>query len=247
MTDNDLEMDSLERSPRYPPLPPADSLEQPRAAVSDDPQMGTAPKLLQDNDLEGLSRGMGGGGYAPLAGGGGGSGPTLAEEGNTPGTSADGTVEKAHTGIVMSVPSLNIIDVDEADPCLERHGGAVILRDPARDPYRIRLLPSREIYSKPSRHSQYRIPLSPLLTKSVTRGKRFGLALGAFLKELREDEDFRATLREIACDPKSKNFPAVLRLLVEYDEDKPVPVKEVHGRQEIVVRFEREGRRITAG
>jgi hypothetical protein len=68
-----------------------------------------------------------------------------------------------------------------------------------------------------------------------------------FLMYLRESKDLQKSLVEIAKNPRARNFPALLKLLTMYDPEKPAAKKEVSGKTEIVVRFEREGRRITAG
>src|SRR3990167_2791446 len=47
------------------------------------------------------------------------------------------------------------------------------------------------------------------------------LAFKKFLAELRRDPSAQQALETAARDPKSKNFQAAWRVLVEYDEDKP--------------------------
>ena len=68
-----------------------------------------------------------------------------------------------------------------------------------------------------------------------------------FLEELRESEDLHQSLREIVKNPRARNFPMVMKLIMAYDEERPAVRRETSGTQEITVRFEREGRRITRG
>lgn len=49
-----------------------------------------------------------------------------------------------------------------------------------------------------------------------------------------------------ATDPKSRNFKAALELMSDYDDEKPAEKKQIVGPIEVRVRFEREGRRVTA-
>jgi len=105
------------------------------------------------------------------------------------------------------------------------------------------------LYSRPSRNGR-RVPVGnhPWNTGGK-KGRSGGISyqLGELLAELRGSEDLRETLMRILKDPKSRNLPPLLKLMAQYDPDRPAERKETQGTHEIVVRFEREGRRITAG
>jgi len=104
-------------------------------------------------------------------------------------------------------------------------------------------------YAPPSGRNGNRLPLGahPLNTGGKKgRSGRISTKLGLFLKELRESEDFHEVLRKVAMNPRSRNFPTVLKLLQAYDTERPADRRETSGTQEVTVRFEREGRRITA-
>ena len=72
-------------------------------------------------------------------------------------------------------------------------------------------------------------------------------AFKAFLGKLRTDRKFHNALAKAARDPSSRGFGAALKMLSDYDEDKPAERRELSGRLEISVKMTREGRRRTAG
>ena len=71
-------------------------------------------------------------------------------------------------------------------------------------------------------------------------------AFKAFLAKLRNNPKALAALEAAACDPTLKSFGAAWKLATDYDDDKPAEKRQIVGPVEIVVRIEREGRRITS-
>lgn len=63
-------------------------------------------------------------------------------------------------------------------------------------------------------------------------------AFKSLLARLRESPELAASLTAAVSDSESKAFPAALKLLSEYDEEKPVERKELSG--EVVVRVVRD-------
>lgn len=59
------------------------------------------------------------------------------------------------------------------------------------------------------------------------------------LRRLRESPELAESLEAAVKDPESRAFPAALKLLSDYDEEKPVERKELSG--EVVVRVVRDG------
>lgn len=68
-----------------------------------------------------------------------------------------------------------------------------------------------------------------------------------FLASLRTSATTQAAIKTALSDPESKGFNAALRVLSEYDEDKPAEKREMSGKLEVSVRMSREGSRRTAG
>jgi hypothetical protein len=67
-----------------------------------------------------------------------------------------------------------------------------------------------------------------------------------FLKRLREDPQFHEALEAAAKAPGTKSFGAALKVITDYDEEKPAEKKQIVGPVEVRVRVVREGRRVTA-
>ena len=67
-----------------------------------------------------------------------------------------------------------------------------------------------------------------------------------FLAELRASPEFQAALKQAASDPNSRGFGNAVKLLAEYDDDKPAEKRQIVGPIEVRVKIAREGRRTTA-
>jgi hypothetical protein len=67
-----------------------------------------------------------------------------------------------------------------------------------------------------------------------------------FLAELRRDPEFQDAVRQAAKDPNSRGFGNALKLLAEYDDEKPAEKRQIVGPVEVHVKIAREGRRVTA-
>lgn len=78
------------------------------------------------------------------------------------------------------------------------------------------------------------------------RSGRLPSPFKAFLSKLRSDPGFQQAIETAAKDPGSRGFSAALKLVTDYDDEKPAEKKEVSGKLEVRVRIEREGRRVTA-
>lgn len=68
-----------------------------------------------------------------------------------------------------------------------------------------------------------------------------------FIAELRRSPDFHAALENAAYDHNSKHFNAILKLVAEYDDEKPAEKRQIVGPVEVRVRIARESRKTTAG
>lgn len=66
-----------------------------------------------------------------------------------------------------------------------------------------------------------------------------------FLARLRQDPDFQDALEKAAKDPTGRGFGAALKVVTDYDDDKPAEKKQIGGAIELRVKIEREGRRIS--
>lgn len=63
---------------------------------------------------------------------------------------------------------------------------------------------------------------------------------------MRADPTLQAALERTLKDPESKGFSSALKVLTEYDTDKPAEKHAIVGPVEVRVKIEREGRRVTA-
>lgn len=68
----------------------------------------------------------------------------------------------------------------------------------------------------------------------------------AFLGKLRSDPLFHAALEKAARDTESRGFSAALKLVSDYDDEKPAEKRQIVGPVEVHVTFKREGKRTTA-
>jgi hypothetical protein len=67
------------------------------------------------------------------------------------------------------------------------------------------------------------------------------------LAKLRESPELQKSLEAAIKDHESRAFPAALKLLSDYDTEKPAEKHTIVGPLEVHVRVTREGRRVTAG
>jgi hypothetical protein len=67
-----------------------------------------------------------------------------------------------------------------------------------------------------------------------------------FLSRMRKDPKVQASLEKALNDPETRGFASALKVLTEYDTEKPAERKHVEGKVEVVVRIQAEGRRVTA-
>ena len=72
-------------------------------------------------------------------------------------------------------------------------------------------------------------------------------AFKAFLARLRSDPKIQDALERALSDPSCRGFSSALKVLTEYDLDKPAEKKEIQLPGTVEVRVVREGRRVTAG
>lgn len=72
-------------------------------------------------------------------------------------------------------------------------------------------------------------------------------AFTRFLARLRRDPALHDALKQAAGDPNSRGFSSALKVLSDYDKDKPAEKREHSGKLEVSVRMIREGARRTAG
>lgn len=103
--------------------------------------------------------------------------------------------------------------------------------------------------AKPSPRSGVRLPLGAHPGNTGGKKGRSGRrpeAFKNFLAKLRRDPRLHASLEQAIANPESRGFSSALKLLTEYDDDKPVEKKELSGKLEVLVRVAREGRRVTA-
>lgn len=78
------------------------------------------------------------------------------------------------------------------------------------------------------------------------RSGRIPSPFKAFLAKLRTDPDFQQAIETAAKDPASRGFGPALKLVTEYDDDKPAEKRQIVGPVEVKVQIVREGRRIAA-
>jgi hypothetical protein len=100
---------------------------------------------------------------------------------------------------------------------------------------------------KPSPKSGFALPVGAHPGNTGGKKGRSGRKPGPFkdlLARLRQSPELAKSLEAAVKDHECRAFPAALKVLTDYDDDKPaknvVPV-------EVRVRIEREGRRVTAG
>lgn len=68
----------------------------------------------------------------------------------------------------------------------------------------------------------------------------------AFLVEVRNAGKVRDEFEAAVSDRTSKGYAAALRVLTDYDPDKPAEKRELSGKVEVTVNVQREGKRRTA-
>lgn len=78
------------------------------------------------------------------------------------------------------------------------------------------------------------------------RSGRRPQAFKDFLARLRQDPTLHEALERAARDETSRGFASALKVMTDYDDDKPAEKKQLSGKVEVVVRIAREGRRVTA-
>lgn len=78
-------------------------------------------------------------------------------------------------------------------------------------------------------------------------GGRPPSAFKAFLATLRTDPTFQDALEKAAKDPDSRGFSSALKVISDYDDDKPAEKRQIVGPVEVHVKVTREGARRTAG
>jgi hypothetical protein len=72
-------------------------------------------------------------------------------------------------------------------------------------------------------------------------------AFKEFIKaEIRNGFKSRHALVEASTDPASKGFSIAWKLAADYDDDKPAEKHAIVGPVAVIVRIEREGKRVTA-
>ena len=127
------------------------------------------------------------------------------------------------------------LDVAAFEQALERAkeppATGVSALEPAGD-WRDHLTPLPPIkYSKPSGVSGTRIPLGAHpWNRGARPGEGTGRKTNAFkelCQRLREGPELEAALRAALSDPESKGFNAALRVVTDYDADKPAARSEV--------------------
>src|SRR5215510_839676 len=74
-------------------------------------------------------------------------------------------------------------------------------------------------------------------------GGRYKTSLKTFLAELRRDPNVHAAISRAAKDETKRAFPAALKLMTDYDPNKPAEKRELSGQVVIGVVVEREGKR----
>ena len=77
-------------------------------------------------------------------------------------------------------------------------------------------------------------------------GGRKPQKFATFLKTLRDDGEVHDAIERAARDETSRGFQPVLRVMSDYDDEKPAEKHAIVGPIEVRVRIEREGRRVTA-
>ncbi len=67
-----------------------------------------------------------------------------------------------------------------------------------------------------------------------------------FLSRLRQNPKLHLALERAAEDETCAGFKSALKVLTDYDDDKPAEKKQISGALEVTVRVAKEGRRVTA-
>ena len=67
-----------------------------------------------------------------------------------------------------------------------------------------------------------------------------------FMRQLRADPKVQAAVKEAATDHTSPGFRSAVKLLADYDDEKPAEKRQIVGPVDVRVTIEREGRRTTA-
>lgn len=104
--------------------------------------------------------------------------------------------------------------------------------------------------AKPSPRSGVRLPLGAHPGNTGGKKGRSGRkpeAFTSFLTKLRQNPALHQALERAVTDETSPGFRSALKVLTDYDTEKPAEKKELSGKLEVTVRVAREGRRITAG
>ena len=78
------------------------------------------------------------------------------------------------------------------------------------------------------------------------RSGRRPVKFSAFLKSLRDKPEVQEAIEDAATDADSKGFQAVLRVMADYDTDRPADKHQIVGPIEVRVRVVKEGKRTTA-
>lgn len=78
-------------------------------------------------------------------------------------------------------------------------------------------------------------------------GGRTPEAFKDFLKRLRADPEFQDELEAAAKNSLTKGYGSALKVVTDYDDDKPAEKRQIVGPVEVHVKVVREGRRLTAG
>jgi len=103
--------------------------------------------------------------------------------------------------------------------------------------------------AKPSPRSGVALPLGAHAKNTGGKKGRSGRPpndLRAFLAALRSDPDVQKAFREALLDCNSRGFGAALRILTQYDNDKPAEKRQIVGPTVVTVQYVREGRRVSA-
>lgn len=72
-------------------------------------------------------------------------------------------------------------------------------------------------------------------------------AFTRFLARLRQSPELHASLERAIMDEKGRGFASALKVLTDYDTEKPAEKRELSGQVQVTVVVKREGKRRTAG
>jgi len=104
-------------------------------------------------------------------------------------------------------------------------------------------------FAKPSPRSGYALPVGAHPGNTGGKKGRSGRKPGPFkamLAKLRQSPELAASLEAAIADHESRAFPAALKVITDYDDDKPAEKHAIVGPVVVHVRITREGRRVTA-